>query len=210
MAAMLNHDRKRSLTRHAAPVLILVVLILSSGLLASLCGEAVSLCAQEWLTSALERGVERPSVGDWSAIRGLVVLGGQPERLQEALRLVGEHPHLRLVVSGPNDVEVRRLRVDASVRARAELDRTSRNTCGSAVFSAQLIAPSPGERWLLVTSSWHMPRSIDAFRAVGFQVEPWPVFEAYRPLSFRALVHEWVGLVSYRLRGCSAALLARR
>jgi uncharacterized SAM-binding protein YcdF (DUF218 family) len=39
----------------------------------------------------------------------------------------------------------------------------------------QLAAPKPGERWLLVTSAYHMPRAVGLFRKVGFAVEPYPV-----------------------------------
>ena len=33
----------------------------------------------------------------------------------------------------------------------------------------------PGERWLLVTSAYHMPRSVGLFRKAGFSIEPYPV-----------------------------------
>ena len=34
---------------------------------------------------------------------------------------------------------------------------------------AMLADPKPGERWLLVTSAFHMPRAIGTFRAAGFR-----------------------------------------
>ena len=34
--------------------------------------------------------------------------------------------------------------------------------------------PQPGERWLLVTSATHMPRSMGIFRQAGFNVMAWP------------------------------------
>jgi hypothetical protein len=66
-------------------VLVSMLLICISGLFASFYGEATSLYAEQWLTSALEARFERPAVDNWAAIRGLVVLGGQPARLKEAL-----------------------------------------------------------------------------------------------------------------------------
>ena len=45
----------------------------------------------------------------------------------------------------------------------------------NAVFTRSLIAPKPGERWLLVTSALHMPREIGAFRQAGFPIEAYPV-----------------------------------
>jgi uncharacterized SAM-binding protein YcdF (DUF218 family) len=84
-----------------------------------------------------------------------------------------------------------------------------------------LVDPKPGERWLLVTSAWHMPRSIGIFRRVGFTVEPWPV--DYRTADAWDLLRlfdapadglkrldtatrEWVGLLIYRLTGRTDAL----
>ena len=76
--------------------------------------------------------------------------------------------------------------------------------------------PKPGERWLLVTSGYHMPRSIGVFRAAGFPVEPYPVdwrtrgaVDAMRPFPTLAeglrrtdtAVREWIGLLAYWLTG---------
>ena len=44
--------------------------------------------------------------------------------------------------------------------ARITIEDRSRTTSENAVFSRALADPKPGERWLLVTSAWHMPRSI--------------------------------------------------
>ncbi|HTE99688.1 MAG TPA: ElyC/SanA/YdcF family protein [Bradyrhizobium sp.] len=41
--------------------------------------------------------------------------------------------------------------------------------------SKALVSPKSGERWLLVTSAHHTPRSVCIFRKVGFEVEPDPV-----------------------------------
>jgi uncharacterized SAM-binding protein YcdF (DUF218 family) len=60
-------------------------------------------------------------------------------------------------------------------RDRVILERESRNTIENARFTKAIAAPKPGQRWLLITSAYHMPRSIGLFRKVGFQVEPYPV-----------------------------------
>ena len=98
-------------------------------------------------------------------------------------------------------------------RERLILERQSRNTYENAVFSKAMVMPKPGERWLLVTSAYHMPRSVGLFRKVGFPVEPYPVdwrvsnisdFEIFAVQGLRRTdiaVHEWIGLVTYRLRG---------
>jgi len=84
-----------------------------------------------------------------------------------------------------------------------------------------LVQRKPGERWLLVTSAWHMPRSVGVFRKAGFPIEPWPVdyrtaglWDALRPFEAPAdglkrldtAVREWIGLVIYRITGRSDAV----
>ena len=86
----------------------------------------------------------------------------------------------------------------------------------STFYSKALVTPKPGEHWLLVTSAFHMPRSIGLFRKVGFAVEPYPVdwrvggredLFSFNGLSGEGLartdtaVREWIGLLAYRLRG---------
>ena len=97
------------------------------------------------------------------------------------------------------------------------MERRSRNTAENAEFSKALVAPKAGERWLLVTSAFHMPRSIGLFRKAGFAVEPYPVDwrvggrddlftlpELRRLTGWASVdvgVREWIGLVAYRLTG---------
>ena len=97
----------------------------------------------------------------------------------------------------------------------------SRNTWENAVFTRDLVKPKPGETWLLVTSAWHMPRSVGIFRRLDFDVIPYPV--AYRTfgderdfllptsmidkvIMLDYSVREWVGLLAYRLAGKMNAL----
>jgi uncharacterized SAM-binding protein YcdF (DUF218 family) len=92
-----------------------------------------------------------------------------------------------------------------------------RTTFEDALYSAALLKPKPGERWLLVTVASHMPRAVGCFRVAGFEVEPYPVafqtgsgfsclfaFHVTGPTSFARLdvaAKEWIGLVAYRLMG---------
>jgi uncharacterized SAM-binding protein YcdF (DUF218 family) len=104
---------------------------------------------------------------------------------------------------------------------RITAEEQSRNTIENAVFSRLIARPKPGERWLLVTSAYHMPRAMAAFRAAGFAVEAYPVdwgtrgpADAMRPFALLSdglhrtdiAVHEWVGLLAYRLSGRTAEL----
>jgi uncharacterized SAM-binding protein YcdF (DUF218 family) len=105
--------------------------------------------------------------------------------------------------------------------ARITLEGKSRNTVENAVFSKEVVKPEPRERWLLVTSAYHMPRAIGIFRKAGFAVEPYPVDwrtpgweDTLRPFPTvgdglqrtDTAVREWVGLAIYWLTGRSSAL----
>lgn len=96
------------------------------------------------------------------------------------------------------------------------MERASRNTLENAEFSKALVAPKPGERWLLVTSAFHMPRSVGLFRKAGFDVEPYPVdwrvggpgdLFAFTNIAVDGLgrtdlgLREWIGLLAYRATG---------
>ena len=101
-------------------------------------------------------------------------------------------------------------------KSRLIMERRSRNTQENAEFSKALVAPKDGERWLLVTSAFHMPRSVGLFRKAGFAVEPYPVdwrvggrddLMAFSNVAVEGLgrtdlaVREWMGLIAYRLTG---------
>ena len=57
---------------------------------------------------------------------------------------------------------------------RTTFEARSRNTSENAMLTRDLVSPKPGERWLLVTSAFHMPRAMGAFRHAGFDVIAWP------------------------------------
>jgi uncharacterized SAM-binding protein YcdF (DUF218 family) len=107
-------------------------------------------------------------------------------------------------------------------KQRLIVERNSRNTWENAVFTRELVQPKPGERWLLVTSAYHMPRSMGIFRKAGFRVEAYPVdwrmggredLFAFTNVGADGLgrtevaMREWIGLVAYRLMGRTGELL---
>ena len=106
---------------------------------------------------------------------GVIALGGTNERIREAGRLARQYPHLRVIVSGAETgPSLQRLGPNID-RRRIEIETHSRNTHENAVNTTLLVKPRPGDRWLLITSAWHMRRALCAFRTAGFDVEPWPV-----------------------------------
>ena len=99
---------------------------------------------------------------------------------------------------------------------RMLFENRSRDTYENAVFTYDLLKPKPGETYLLVTSGYHMPRSMALFRKAGFDVMAYPVNyrtagpqDGVRPFyamsdglrQVNLAVREWVGLLSYRLSG---------
>ncbi len=176
---------------------------------------------------------------------GIIVLGGSilpeiaatrgddsglneaAERITAAAELARKYPNARIIFSGGNAslfanapaeaaVAFRQLVALGVAPDRITAEDQSRNTVENAVFSRLIAQPKPGERWLLVTSAFHMPRAMAVFRAAGFPVEAYPVDYRTRGPSdatrlFPAVafglaqidvaMHEWAGLVAYRLTG---------
>ena len=94
------------------------------------------------------------------------------------------------------------------------IEGSSNNTAQNAQSSAELLKAAGINRILLVTDAMHMPRAKNIFQSKGFTVTPAPTgFHAQNPLmphdfipSAGALkdshyaMHEWLGLLWYRLR----------
>lgn len=175
---------------------------------------------------------------------GIVVLGGSfdtvvagsrkeialtdaAERMTEVAELARRWPDARIAFSGGSGTVVYDGATEAELagrmfasfgvaKERLLLEGRSRNTVENARFTRALVSPKPGERWLLVTSAYHMPRAVGCFRRAGFEVEAWPVDyrtrgpeDASRPFPSVAAglrrtdvaLREWLGLVSYWLLG---------
>jgi len=169
---------------------------------------------------------------DISAARGTPDLNESAERVTAIAALAKKYPDARIIYSGGNARLVLHGGIEAEfaaelfesfgiARSRVVLEGKSRNTIENAIFSKELAAPKPGERWLLVTSAYHMPRAIGVFRQAGFAVEAYPVDWRTRgaidlALPFESVtsglrrtdtaMREWIGLVIYRLTGRSDAL----
>ncbi|MFT0861053.1 YdcF family protein [Ancylobacter sp. G4_0304] len=184
-------------------------------------------------------------VDDGKPVHGVVVLGGGElplvtqargqatfqeagERITALADLARRYPDARVVFSGGNGELVPSARMSEAdvVRMalpqlgisveRVSFESRSRNTAENAAFSRDLVDPKPGERWLLVTSAYHMPRAMGCFRVADFDVTAYPVdfrttghprwTEPFRNvaegLAFTDLaLREWVGLAVYYLTG---------
>jgi len=170
---------------------------------------------------------------DLSAAHHAPVVPHAADRLFAPAELARRYPNARIVFTGgsANLISTGPREADYSVpilesigipKERLIVERDSRNTYENAIFTKRLVAPKPGERWLLITSAYHMPRSMGIFRKAGFDVEAYPVDWRMGGrddlLSFTntardgfdrtdVAMREWIGLVAYRLMGRTSELL---
>ena len=171
--------------------------------------------------------------GGVNRVRGGYELNASGDRFVEAAALALRYPEARLLVSGGADALIlegegdgetapRLLEALGVDRARLLLDNEARNTEENALFSKRLADPQEGETWLLVTSAFHMPRSVGLFRKAGFPVVPWPsdyrtsgaervglaednIFDSTQNAALA--IREWIGLGVYWLTGRTDTLL---
>jgi len=197
----------------------------------------------ELLVRTLESRHPRPAAVDMQQQVGIVVLGGalsspelwdshrqvglneQAERMTEAVALMRQYPHLRLLFTGgiaslsaTGATEAARAQVFFESMgvdpARVLYEQASRNTYENALYSAALPGVDKQQPWLLLTSAFHMPRSMGVFRTTGWNVTPWPVdyrtvaHDSWFDFSVRTgpglwtlALHEWLGMAAYRIAG---------
>jgi uncharacterized SAM-binding protein YcdF (DUF218 family) len=164
--------------------------------------------------------------------RGTIALEEGAARFVVTIELARRYPDARIVISGGSNsliyddgpeagVAVHEFEALGISHDRISAEEQSRNTIENAVFSRLIANPQPGQRWILVTSAFHMPRAIAVFRAAGFPIEAYPVdyrtrgpVDAVRPFNIMSIglrrtdtaLHEWFGLLGYRLTGKTSEL----
>ncbi|MFQ5534195.1 MAG: YdcF family protein [Sphingomonadales bacterium] len=201
-----------------------------------------------WLLEPLETRF-LPAEAPPTQVDGIIVLGGaidqhistrwsrtslnkSAERMTEAVALSRRYPKARIVFTGGIGSISQSGQTEAAIAVqffhqqgidsdRLVLEDKSRNTFENAVLTKRLVDPGEGERWLLITSASHMPRSVGCFRKAGWQVIPHPVdFQtaahywpewSMRPADYIAsadfAARAWIGLIAYYLMGRTSDLL---
>ena len=166
-----------------------------------------------------------------TVLHGMPTFGEGAERVMVMPELLQRYPDAIMIFTGGSgsafkpdfrggDV-VQQWLEGQGLAERVLIERESRNTHENAFYSHQLIKDNrealEGE-WLLVTSAFHMPRSMGIFRKQGWNVLPYPVdFRAvngginpvlYDNMGvFRTAVREWIGLGVYYLTDKTSELL---
>jgi uncharacterized SAM-binding protein YcdF (DUF218 family) len=188
----------------------------------------------------------KPPGGSLQRYVGIVVLGGAidpphkrpgrdqvslnqaAERMTVPVALMRQYPHLRLLFTGGDSGLIRGGTSEASSARvffaslgvdpnRVHYQSESRTTYEDAVLTTAIEGVDKTQPWLLVTSAWHMPRSLATFNAAGWNVTPFPVDYLtgnHTPWMEYALVdgafrwqialHEYLGWLAYAAAGRAA------
>ncbi len=177
------------------------------------------------LGGAIDVGISR---------HGRIELLSSADRIVDAVILANKYPKAKLVLTGGSgsldqsqDLReadyLRRLAIALGIGAeRIVVEREARITHEHPIYLAKLIDKK--QKWVLVTSAAHMPRAVGCFKKYGFNIIPCPVdyqvdpvaadgvtFDDFVPqvnnlVIITEAVHEWYGLVFYRLRGYTDVL----
>ena len=122
----------------------------------------------------------------------------------------------RLMEDGPTEAKRAQIFFDSQGIAAGKVlyEFASRNTYENAVLTAQMPGMDIAKPWLLLTSAWHMPRSMATFVKAGWNVAAYPVdFRTGNPTPWteyslkrgterwQLALHELLGLLMYRLAG---------
>ena len=190
-----------------------------------------------WVNQPLENRFPLPVLP--ATIDGIIVLGGvadpiittsrsqtnlrgNAERMTEGVRLSRVFPRAQILFTGgtwgdkttPSEASIaERYFMEQGVDPkRLILEHKAHNTWENAVYSYDLVQPTPGKTWILVTSATHMARATGVFRMAGWAVTPYPVdYQTLKegpryPLSisrnlrkFDAAAREWMSLLGYYL-----------
>lgn len=160
----------------------------------------------------------------YSTRNNQVSLSGAAERLIEAAKLARLFPDLPIIYCGGGKIDdmltegeiARKFFAEAGIDLnRIRFDDNSYNTHTNAIEAKKLIKKHETGKWLLVTSAFHMPRAVGAYRSAGLNIQPYPVDYrtelvtslVHTPDAGRNLyeldfaVHEWFGLLAYYISG---------
>jgi uncharacterized SAM-binding protein YcdF (DUF218 family) len=158
----------------------------------------------EALLRSLESRFNVPNVTQGGQYTGVIVLGGATgnpgifkahaqvplgdaaERITAPIALMRKFPNFelifsagegRLVPTGTTEAELARtfFAEQGVDMKRMTLESQARNTRENANRVTALLGERCKQPWLLVTSAWHMPRSMAEFQAVGCNVTAYPV-----------------------------------
>lgn len=166
-----------------------------------------------------------------SDAKGLILLGGYFSLLEaqikgrpiynlaggrviEFISLARRYPNLPIVLTGSfEETELTQKLFDEMGidKARVTIENQSQSTYDNATQSYEVVKPKPEDKWILVTSAHHMPRSVGLFRGAGWNVMAYPVdyhapslplkkllltvLDHHNPIAWKIVMLQWAGLI---------------
>jgi uncharacterized SAM-binding protein YcdF (DUF218 family) len=152
-----------------------------------------------------------------------VPLGDAAERMTLPIGLMRTYTNFELIFSGgegrllptgTTEAELAKIFYEEQGvdMKRVTLESKARNTRENARQVAELLGERCKKPWLLVTSAWHMPRSMAEFQAIGCNVTAYPVdfhtgeetswtdySMASSLMAWQKALHELLGMFVYQL-----------
>jgi uncharacterized SAM-binding protein YcdF (DUF218 family) len=177
----------------------------------------------EW--AILLTGITKYDVGP----KDRVYFNRGADRVVHTVQLYKEHKIKKILVSGgsgrlnaPDEIEGEEVKKALLLMGVPDsviiVEGASRNTHESALASKKILEEEQNKsKCLLVTSAYHMKRSVMCFEKVGVTVDPFstdfisyhrkfyfdiifiPSLEAF--LNWQTLFREWTGVIAYKLAG---------
>ena len=166
-----------------------------------------------------------------SSIHKQLIFNNSSERLIESIKLIKKYKDAKVVFSGGlGDINYPNLdhaKVAKDLFDSMEINTTeiifenkSKNTYENIIFSKKIANIKKNEKWLLVTSAFHMNRAMLIANKHGLNLIPYPVdFRLSKNFNFKPTLRlignlksldmslrEWTGLFAYYLMGRSSGV----
>lgn len=192
----------------------------------------------EWLLYPLEKQFSTYTKPE--NVSGIILLGGAEDPVRTAswnqpvldnaserhfafMELAKEYTDAEMIFTGGSGslanqeikgADVARLLYDKQGlnTSRIMFESESRNTSENVILSKKIAQPEDDETWVLITTAWHMPRSVGVFCQAEWEVVPHPVDYRSDPnnlirIEWNLALHlenlklgvkEWIGIASYK------------
>ncbi len=194
----------------------------------------------KFLLYLLEKNYHKFSeISNLENIDGILILGGSTnpilssqynqiifkdsaERLFESQRIIKKFPNAKVIYSGGsgkifnnnyketddarNFFNINNININQII-----FEDTSRNTYENILYSHKLAKALSSEKWLLITSAFHLKRSTYVAKKIGWNLKPYPTdFKVSKKFNFNFSInffsnlssfhlasHEWIGIYYY-------------
>lgn len=201
-----------------------------------------------YLIYLLEKNYHNSNKYLYNSVDGILILGGttdpgltkeynqisvneSSERLLESLFLIKRFPKAKIYFAGglgsAKYLEYSHSFVAEKFYQKLGLDTQhiffdykSRNTYENLLFAKEKFNPKKKEKWLIITSAFHLTRAINIGEKLEWKLIPYATdFRLYKEFkwklsldfignlsNFQFAAHEWVGLIAYYIMGRTAKI----